>query len=139
MDNTFEIRAEVAKVNEELGLVFGWALISKEDGEEYWDLQGDHAGDQAILEASLDFAKNSRMAKEVHKGDDVGEYVFLMPLTADVAKAFEIETQKTGLMLGLKPDKEVLEKFADGTYGGFSIGGKVIESEKGPDAEQAEA
>src|ERR1700726_2802355 len=34
--------AEVLKVDESLGLVFGWAIVCPKDGADYWDLQEDH-------------------------------------------------------------------------------------------------
>lgn len=118
-------KAEVAKVSDELGLVFGWAIVSKVDGEDYFDVQGDHIPEDSMLAAAADFMQNSRVAKEMHTGDQVGDVVFAFPLTGEIAKAMDIDTKYTGLMLAMKPsDDAVLEKFRSGEYGGFSIGGK---------------
>ena len=54
---------------------------------------------------------------------------FPWPMTEDIAKAFGIETEKTGLMIAIKPDEAMLAKFRDGTLTGFSIGGRRIEDE----------
>ena len=46
-------------------------------------------------------------------------------MTSEIAKAFGIITKNTGLMIGIKPaDQKTLEKFKNGTYTGFSIGGR---------------
>jgi hypothetical protein len=125
--------ASIIKVDSDLGLVLGWSIISTIDGEMYFDKQGDHMPDQAVLEASTDFMIHSRVMGDMHVKDrtgevakDAGTVVFCWPMTAEIAKAFEIETSKTGLMIAVKPDnEEILAKFKDGTYTGFSIGGKV--------------
>lgn len=114
---------EVTKVDDELGLVFGFAIVCKEGGKPYYDLHDDHIPEEEMMKAALDFMENSQIAKEMHDGDQVGTVVFAWPMTTAVAKAFGIRTKKTGLMIAMKPSEEVLEKFKDGTYTGFSIGG----------------
>ncbi len=133
MSDGFDIRASsIAKVDESLGLVIGWALISKIDGEPHFDTQGDHIPEEAMLEATLDFMAEARVAKEMHKGDQIGDIVFGFPLTTEIAKALDIETKTTGFLIGFKPSsEEILTKFKDGTYTGFSIGGRVLESSDG--------
>ena len=133
--NSFEIRAKIAKVDEELGLVMGFGIVCTENGEPYFDLQGDHIPEDAMLKASLDFMENSQVAKEMHTGDQTGKIVFAFPMTADIAKAFGIETEKTGLMIAVKPDADMLQKFKDGTLTGFSIGGSRGEDEDVTDGE----
>lgn len=123
-------KAEVFKVDEELGLVFGWGLVSKVEGEEFFDSQGDHIPEESMLKAAVDFMQDSRAAKEMHDGDQVGTIVFAFPLTADIAKSMDITTKYTGLMIAMRPtDPEVLAKFKSGEYSGFSIGGRRIEDE----------
>ena len=126
----FTIGGEILKVDEELGLVMGWAIISTEGGEDYFDKQGDHIPDESMLNASVDFMKNSRVAKEMHVGEEKGTVVFAWPMTAEIAKVFDIETNKTGLMIAMLPEDGVLEKFKSGEYTGFSIGGSRIEDEE---------
>ncbi len=127
-EEKFEIRAEFLKIEggstADLGLVFGWGIICKEAGVEYFDLQDDHAPEDAMLEAALDFMESSQVAKEMHDGDSIGQILFAFPLTTDIAKAFGLQTETTGLMIAMKPSSdEVLEKFRSGEYTGFSIGG----------------
>ena len=122
--------AEIKKVDEELGLVMGFAIVCNIDGEPYFDLQGDHIPEDAMLKAAADFMENSREAKEMHAGDRIGDILFAFPLTEDTAKAYEITTKTTGLMIAMKPaDDEILEKFRSGEFTGFSIGGLRVEDE----------
>lgn len=115
--------AVVAKVDETLGLVFGYAIVCKQDGEPYFDVQGDHITEEAMLKAAADFMESARVAKEMHAGEQKGSIVFAFPLTADIAKALDLEVKKTGLLIAMKPSPDMLEKFKKGEYTGFSIGG----------------
>ena len=124
----FTASSTVLKVSEELGLVFGYAIVCCEKGEPYFDLQGDHIPEDAMLKASVDFMENSRTAKAMHQGDAIGD-AWVFPLTAEIAKALDIEAKRTGLLIVMKPDADTLKKFADGTYKGFSIGGTCLEEE----------
>lgn len=117
---------DIVKVDESLGLVFGFAIVSKIDGEPYFDSQDDHIPDEAVLKAGTDFFANARVAKEMHRGDQIGEVIFGFPLTEDIAKSLSIESRVHGLLIAMKPNPEVLSKFKDGTYTGFSIGGARI-------------
>jgi hypothetical protein len=74
--------------------------------------------------------ENSRIAKEMHQGEPKGSVVFAFPLTTDIAKSLGITTERTGLLIAMKPTAAVLEKFRDGTYTGFSIGGAYGEMEE---------
>jgi len=130
-----KIQCRIAKVDDSLGIVFGWAIVSSVDGEPYYDLNIDKSGErvpehipeQAMLKAAVPFAEGERPANDMHDGPDVGTYPFIMPLTDDIAKAFGIECDKRGLMIGFKPtDKALLKQFADGTRTGFSIEGHRV-------------
>lgn len=130
----FRLQGQLLKVDDSLGLVFGYGIVCTEKGEPYYDTQGDHIPESAMLEAAADFMLKSRASTDMHARDDGkvvadGTIVFAFPLTADVAKAFGIQTEKTGLMVAMKPSAEVLAKFKDGTYTGFSIGGARGEHE----------
>ena len=135
MGKDFELRAEVAKVDETLGLVMGWAIICKEGDEPYFDTQGDHIPEDAMLVAATDFAKSARVACDMHDRDDQGQVVkagtvvFIWPMTEDIAKSFKIKTNKTGLMIAMAPEAGMLEKFKTGELTGFSIGGRRDEDE----------
>lgn len=123
-------------VNEEKQVAFGWAIVSKVDGEDYYDLQNDHIPEDAMLEASIDFMENSRVAGDMHTKEQdgvkkAGSVLFAFPLTTEAAKALDITSKNTGLMIGMKvTDREVWKKIKDGTYTGFSIGGLRITDEE---------
>jgi len=127
MTDSFQLNCEVAKVHDELGLVFGWAIICKEMGQPYFDLQGDHIPEQSMLKAATNFAKGARVAREMHVSGDRGTVVFMLPFTEEIAKSLGIQDpDRTGLIIGMAPDAEMLEKFKSGELRGFSIGGKRI-------------
>lgn len=119
----------VAKVDEGLGLVFGWGIVCQDGGRPYVDSQGDEVPDGAMLAATTDFMQHRRTAKVMHAGAAVGEIVHSFPLTTEIAKAMGIDPKgRSGWMIAMKPrSAEVLRKFRDGTYSGFSIGGERLE------------
>lgn len=128
---TKQTYVEFKKVDEDLGLVMGYAIICTVDGKPYFDLHGDHIPDSTMLKAAAGFMESSRPALDRHEGEEMGSVVFAFPLTEEIAKAFDITTKQTGLMIAMKPeDPEVLTKFKDGTYQGFSIGGLRLEDEE---------
>jgi hypothetical protein len=120
--------ASVVKVDEALGLVFGFAIVCKEAGEPYFDTQSDHIPEDAMLKASTEFMLESRVSGDMHARAD-GQVVFAFPLTEEVAKALDITTKRTGLLIAMKPSPAVFEKFKKGEYTGFSIGGSRGEDE----------
>lgn len=131
----FRTDATILKVSTELGLIFGFAMICKVDGEDYYDTDGDHFTEQSMLEASTDFAKSDRVACVMHARDgngvpiQGGVAIHHFPLTTEIAKALGIETKMTGLLMAIAPDDdETLEKARDGTFTGFSIAGAVLEA-----------
>lgn len=123
--------ARVVKVSEELGLVMGYAIICTHKGEDYYDLQGDHIPEDAMLKSSFEFMRDLRTAGEMHDGTEAGTVVFAWPMTAEIAKSFGIKTDTTGLMIAMRPhDDAMLEKFKSGEYTGFSIGGIRVKDEE---------
>jgi hypothetical protein len=131
-----KLYGKVTKVDEELGLVMGFAIVCNIEGEPYFDVQGDHIPEETMLKSAFDFMHNSRVVKEMHKGGEGGSTVFAWPLTTDIAKAMGLKTKKTGLMIAIRPaDDEMLEKFRSGEYTGFSIGGIRLKDEEVDDDE----
>ncbi len=126
--------ARIFKVDESLGLVMGWAIICKRGGQDYYDLNVDpdgskvpeHIPEDSMLKAAMDFMLNSRMGNVMHAGEETGTYAFAWPMTSEIAKAMGIQTSTTGLMVAYKPPPELMSKFVDGTYKGFSIEGRRV-------------
>lgn len=135
MTTKFQVDAQILKVSTELGLIFGFAVICKIDGEDYYDTDGDHFTERGMLHASTDFAKSERVACTMHARDAAGQpvqdggVIHQFPLTTEIAKALDIQTRMTGLLVALAPDDpETLEKARRGEFTGFSIGGEVLEA-----------
>lgn len=113
--------------NDPLGLVFGWAIVCDEDKQPYFDSQGDHIPQDSMMKAAMDFMLSNRDLKVMHKGNRVGKVVFAWPVTDETSKAMGLGGSRTGLMIGVKPDNtKALEKFKQGEYTGFSIGGNRL-------------
>lgn len=128
-EKEFAVGTSIVKVDASHGIVLGWGIVCKVDGEDYYDLQHDHIPENAMLSAALDFMQNGAVAKEMHAGEPVGQVLFSFPMTTEIAKSFGIETKQTGLMIAMKPSSDVLAKFASGEYSGFSIGGFIRDAE----------
>jgi hypothetical protein len=124
---SFESFFKVSGVDEGLGLVFGWGIVCKVDGNDYYDVQKNNIPEDAMVEATTDFMKGQRMAGEQHVRMDAGSIVHSFPLTTEIAKAMGIGTTKTGWMVACAPDKAMLAKFKANELTGFSIGGAHIE------------
>lgn len=129
-------RCEAIKVDAERRLVFGFALVCTEKGEEYTDLQDEFVPEDVMFDAALDFALNCGIAKEMHgkgeAGDEpVGTYPFVFPLTKAIADALGIVTERTGLLVGARFDEPTFKRFESGELRAFSIGGDgfVVEEE----------
>jgi hypothetical protein len=122
--------ASVCKVDDSLGLVFGWAIVCTKGGEPYFDTQDDNIPEDSMLKAAADFMQNSRVAKDMHQGDEIGPIVFAFPMTADIAKSLDIQTDTTGLLIAMKPPADILSKFKSQEYTGFSIGGTRLVDEE---------
>lgn len=133
MSDTLETKDTFVKfssVNEEIGLILGYAVVCKVYGEDYFDTQGDHIPESAMLKAATDFMKGSREARTMHGAEKTGDIVFAFPLTSDIAKSLGIKTDTTGLLIGMLPsDPNVLEMAKSGKLAGFSIGGKRVKDE----------
>jgi len=127
--DSFETRAQVLKVDDAIGLVFGFGIVCTENGQPYYDTQGDHIPEDAMIKAASDFMLSSRISSDMHAKSKDGDVVFCFPLTGEIAKAFGIDTKRTGLLVAIKPSASVLAKFHSGEYTGFSIGGARITEE----------
>jgi len=121
----------VLKVNPSLGLVFGWAIICKVNGKDYYDTQDDHIPEESMLKATAEFMEKRRTMKLMHKGEKAGEVVFAWPLTSQIAGAMGLTSKVSGLMVAVKPTKKsILTAIESGKLTGFSIGGQRIEDEE---------
>ena len=111
---------QVEKADTSLGVVFGWAVVSTEKGEEYFDLQSESVPVDVVAKAIAD-APGRIVAKVQHSGEQVGEVVFAMPIYE--GGELVSKSEKTGLFVGVSFPEDILAKFADGSLTGFSIAG----------------
>lgn len=129
--NKSQKEATVLKVDDEQGLVYGWAYVSTEDGNLLVDSQGDSIEPIEMEKMATNFMLNSRNAKVMHKGENVGQFVHSFPMTNDIMKAFDIYSDREGWIVAMKPDNEdVMKAYKSGKYTGFSIGGKAGDVEE---------
>lgn len=141
--------SDILSVDGEHGIVVGYAIVTKVRNdagvlEDYYDLnvdtdgvhKGKHVGenitDDAVLESYVEVRKNAvpLPGNDMHAGPDTGVYYDLFPLTEEIANSLDIVAKRTGLLCVYKPEADILAKFKDGTYTGFSIEGARIEYEE---------
>lgn len=116
-------KASEVKVLESLGLVVGKAIVCTEKGEDHYDLQGDHIPELVAVEAMVDFMEGARTHKVMHQGEAAGEFSGWLPIVESTKAALGIECDWTGIAVCFRPSEEIMAKYVDGTYTGFSIGG----------------
>ena len=120
------LTVEVAKVDDGLGLVFGWAIISEVNGEPYIDSQDDYIPSEVAMKAIAKYMEGERVAKTMHVGERTGTVTMAYPMEPSIMKSLGVQSEKTGVIIAMKPDTPAqLAKFANGTYSGFSIGGSA--------------
>jgi hypothetical protein len=121
-----EFRSRVIKaerVDEQLGLVFGWGMICTKAGEPYFDLQNQHCPPALMVKSTTDFMAHSRVADDMHDEVEHGPVVHSFPLTDEAMKAYGITCETQGWMIAVRPSPPILAKFVSGEYTGFSVGG----------------
>ena len=123
MKDKITFKAEIIEKKEDQRLVFGWASIIEEEGEEVVDHQGDTISEEELEKAFYDFVLNSRNAGEMHVRKDAGQLVECIVFTKEKQDLLGIDLGKVGAWVGFKVEQEVFEKVKDGTYSMFSIGG----------------
>lgn len=121
---------EITKVNEELGVIYGWASVTTVEGELVVDSHGDTIDTIEIVKAAHEFVSEARAAKIMHKGEDVGEIVESLVFSEDIQKALGIDLGFEGWFIGMRvPDVDIRKQVMNGELPMFSIGG-MAESEE---------
>lgn len=119
-------RVRIAKVDEDQGLVFGWAsLAATAEGDLVIDAHDDTIEPDELEKAAYEYVLKFGDAGEMHTGGSVGRLVESLVLTKEKAQAMGIaEPMAIAWWIGFKiADPEVFEKVKDGTYPAFSIQG----------------
>lgn len=120
-----QITMQVAKVDDSDNMVYAWGMINTKNGEDYYDTDNQHFPKEVTIKACIDFMRNARVHKAMHKGAQVGEVVFMFPAHDEVLKQFGVnDLGQEGMWIGIQVDDEdVMTKFRDGTYADVSMGG----------------
>jgi hypothetical protein len=122
----YSLTATVAKLDEALGVVFGYAVASTVDGGQspHVDLQGDAVvGGDELIKVALGFAEAGAQSDVMHDCIKDGWVPFVMPLNAETKKAFKLEGDVEGIAIGMKPSAETFKRFQSGELAAFSIFG----------------
>lgn len=117
----------VVKLDEHLGLVFGWALASTIDGgaTPHIDLQKDAViGDDELIKVAAAFMEQGAASDVMHDDNPDGKIVFAMPLTKDVSAALGIVSKVHGLAIAMRPSPETFQRFLKKELNAFSIAGE---------------
>ena len=122
-----EILADIIKVNQEERLAYGWAYVTKADGEVSYDHSKEWMTSDTLTKAATDFMLNSRTAKSMHSGEKVADIVHSLPVTKEVADALGIQTDREGWIIGVRVnDEETWQMVKSGKLSSFSIGGRAV-------------
>lgn len=125
VDKTFTV--QVAKVDQEQRIFYGWAYVSEENGKVIVDKQDDFILPADLVKAAEDFTLNGGKLGDMHDARNVGRVVASFVTSAELCKAFGLSCEKDrrGWILGFKvDDPEVWTKIKSGAQLELSIGGK---------------
>lgn len=137
----FRTGFDVAKIDPDQRLVFGWASIVERGGEPVVDKQDDIIEPEEMEKAVYNFVLDARVAGDHHEKVDVGRLVESVFFDADkmaaMAKSLtdrgidnQIEIDAVGWWLGFHiDDDEVWKDIKSGKSPGFSIGGRATVEE----------
>jgi len=129
-DDMSEIKFKVLKVDNEQRIIFGWASVTKVDGELVVDRQGDVMKTETLHTAVNKFMKDVRIGKVMHKGEQTGDIIHSFPVSKDIMEALGIQTNKEGWIVGYyTSDDDLWKSIQSGEYTEFSIGGRGVKEE----------
>lgn len=124
------VKARIMKADDEQRMAYGWASVWSVDGEVLVDRQGDIISPRVGERAATKFMMELRTAKAMHEGNKIGEVVHSMPITDEIAAAFNLKSSMEGWMVGVKIyDGDVWSRVKSGNLRAFSIGGHVTRRE----------
>jgi hypothetical protein len=120
----------VIKVDEEQRIIFGWASVTKYQGEYVVDLQNEIIRTETLHKAVNEFMKSVRVGKVLHDGEQTGTIIHSFPISKEVCEALGIQSDKEGWLTGYYvEDDDLWEAVKSGDYREFSIGGNADKSE----------
>lgn len=119
-------RGTIAKVDAERRLVFGWAYVAKDDGEQVVDHSGEFVPDPDNLEnVAIDYVLHSREGDAMHTEPVTSTLVESVVFTPEKAKAMGVAgAPDAGWWVGFKVHSdEVWKRVKQGELQMFSIAG----------------
>lgn len=138
-----EKRIAILKSDGDQRIAWGWASVAALNGEPVVDLQKDVIDGEEMMKATTEFMEDVRRLQSMHAGEQIGVVVHSLPLTNELAKAFGLNTDREGWIVGVKiHDDGVWKRVKDGELRAFSIGGsgerEIIKSDDEEDDEDEE-
>lgn len=124
MPDKVQMSCDIAKVDTEKRIVYGWASVVEKDGKAVVDHQGDIISIDEIEKAAHKFLTDCRVAGDSHITKGVGHLVESVVFSKELQKALDINLGQTGWFVGFKvTSDEVWERVKKGELSMFSIGG----------------
>lgn len=124
-----DVDARIAKIDEEEGLVFGWAsIVVAAGGQTVVDSHGDIIDPDELEGAVYPYVLKFGDAGQMHAGDSVGKLVESMVFTVEKWQSLGVDPEKMpiGWWVGYKiDDSDVFAKIKSGEYPAFSIQGRA--------------
>lgn len=119
-----EFRQEVIGKMDERRLVFLWMSVAKKDGAVVVDKQGDEIDEADLEEAVYEFMEETRTAKVMHTGEQVGKHIGGLVFTSELQKALGVEMDRVGWLSVVKiNDDAAWARVKSGELAMGSIGG----------------
>lgn len=123
-ETTNYTEGKILKLDEEQRIVWGWASVTKVNGETVVDRQGDVIEGSTLEKAATEFMLGARNGLTMHKGEPTTTIVHSMLFTDDIKKAFGIDSPYEGWLIAVKVHcDETWGMVKGGNFKGFSIGG----------------
>jgi hypothetical protein len=132
------VQAEIISKDATRRQVWGYAKISKVDGELVADSENDVVDTEELEKAAFDFVQNSRAAKVTHGKDSqagdgqVAELIESIVVTPEKLEAIGVPAEVAkavpeGWFLGFQvKDDDTWARVESGELGAFSIGGSAV-------------
>lgn len=120
------IVADITKATDE-GLIYAWASIVEEGGQQVVDVQGDIIPVAELQKAAHSFMSAGREVGEMHSViTGIGKFVESMVFTKDLQDTLGIDLGKVGWLVAMKvdPASPQFAKVKSGEYKALSIGGR---------------
>jgi hypothetical protein len=121
----FAVNFQFEKADNTGRFVRGWASVIEKDGKLVEDHQGDVIDMTELRKAAHRFVSNARVAKAMHKGQQVGDVVESVLIDDEFAKAVGMTDTRRGWWIGMEVlDEGIRKRVRSGELRAFSIGGK---------------